>query len=107
MIYDISQPLFECEVFTGDPKPVKTAVRRIENGDLYNLAAISMCVHNGTHIDAPFYFLNDGKGVNRIPLKKFIGAAYVATHEGDAMPVMQSVFLKKSLKLYEVIGFTS
>ena len=83
MIYDITQPLFECEVFTGDPKPVKTAVRRMENGDLYNLTAISMCVHNGTHIDAPFHFLKDGKGVNEISLEKFIGAAYVATHEGD------------------------
>lgn len=82
MIYDITQPLFECEVFPGDPKPIKTAVRRMENGDLYNLTAISMCVHNGTHIDAPFHFLNDGKGVNEIPLEKFIGAAYVASHEG-------------------------
>lgn len=83
MIYDITQPLFECEVFPGDPKPVKTAVRRMENGDLYNLTEISMCVHNGTHIDAPFHFLKDGKGVNEIPLEKFIGAAYVANHEGD------------------------
>ena len=57
MIYDISQPLFECEVFPGDPKPVKTAVRRMENVDLYNLTVISMCIHNGTHIDAPFHFL--------------------------------------------------
>ena len=55
----------------------------MENGDLYNLTAISMCVHNGTHIDAPFHFLKDGKGVNEISLEKFIGAAYVATHEGD------------------------
>lgn len=83
MIYDISQPLFECKVFPGDPKPVKTAVRRMENGDLYNLTEISMCVHNGTHIDAPLHFLKDGKGVNRIPLDKFIGTAYVAGHEGD------------------------
>ena len=83
MIYDITQPLFECEVYPGDPKPVKTAVRRIENGDLYNLTAISMCVHNGTHIDAPFHFLKDGKGVNEIPLEKFIGAAFVASHEGN------------------------
>lgn len=83
MIYDITQPLFECEVYPGDPKPVKTAVRRMENGDAYNMTAISMCVHNGTHIDAPFHFLKDGKGVNEIPLEKFIGAAYVVSHEGE------------------------
>ncbi|MGN0687098.1 MAG: cyclase family protein [Oscillospiraceae bacterium] len=83
MIYDITQPLFECEVFPGDPKPVKTSVRRMENGDAYNMTAISMCVHNGTHIDAPFHFLKDGKGVNEIPLEKLIGAAYVVSHEGE------------------------
>ena len=98
MIYDITQPLFECEVFTGDPKPVKTAVCRIENGDLYNLTAISMCVHNGTHVDAPFHFLEDGKGVNRIPLEKFIGAAYVATHEGEVTARDAEEILEKAAR---------
>ena len=65
MIYDISQPLFECEVFPGDPKPEKRAVRRIEKGDLYNLTDISLCVHNGTHVDAPFHFIKDCKPPKR------------------------------------------
>lgn len=100
MIYDITQPLFECEVFPGDPKPVKKAVRRMENGDVYNMTAISMCVHNGTHIDAPFHFLKDGKGVNRIPLEKFIGAAYVASHEGDVTAGDAEAILEKAQKEY-------
>lgn len=83
MIYDITQPLFECVVYPGDPKPEKTALNRIENGDLYNLTALSMCVHNGTHIDAPYHFINNGKTVDELPLEKFIGPAYVETHEGD------------------------
>ena len=83
MIYDISQPLFECEVFPCDPKPEKRAVRRIEKGDLYNLTDISLCVHNGTHVDAPFHFIKDGKGIDRIKLGKFIGPAYVKSHNGD------------------------
>ena len=53
MIYDITQPLFECEVFPGDPRPEKKVVLRIENGDACNLTAFSMCAHNGTHVDAP------------------------------------------------------
>jgi len=83
MIYDISQPLFECVVYPGDPKPEKKVLNRIEKGDLYNLTALSMCVHNGTHIDAPMHFIKDGKGVDRIALEKFIGPAYVVSHTGD------------------------
>ncbi|MGN0649738.1 MAG: cyclase family protein [Oscillospiraceae bacterium] len=100
MIYDITQPLFECEVFPGDPKPVKTAVRRMENGDAYNMTAISICVHNGTHIDAPFHFIKDGKGVNQIPLEKFIGAAFVASHEGNVTARDAESILERAAKAY-------
>lgn len=83
MIYDISQPLFECEVFPGDPKPEKTELMRMDRGDLYNLTAISLCVHNGTHIDAPFHFIENGSGVDGIDLARFIGPAYVEAHTGE------------------------
>ena len=83
MIYDITQPLFECAVFPGDPRPEKTELYRIKNGALCNLTALSMCVHNGTHIDAPYHFIDDGKPVDRVDLAKFIGPAYVETHDGD------------------------
>lgn len=83
MIYDITQPLFECEVFPGDPRPEKKEVLRIEKGDVCNLTAFSMCAHNGTHVDAPFHFYKDGKGIDKIDLEKFIGPAYVEHHDGD------------------------
>ncbi len=28
-----------------------------------------MCAHNGTHIDSPFHFILDGKGIDEIPLE--------------------------------------
>ena len=34
MIYDITQPLFECEVFPGDTRPEKKNVRSIKKGDV-------------------------------------------------------------------------
>lgn len=83
MIYDISQPLFECAVYPGDPKPERRIVASMADGSLYNLTALSLCAHNGTHVDAPFHFYQDGKGIDRIPLEKFIGAAYVLRHSGD------------------------
>ena len=60
-IYDISQEIFSCQVYPGDPKPEKQTLSAMKNGDLYNLTAFSMCAHNGTHIDAPFHFLPAGR----------------------------------------------
>jgi arylformamidase len=82
-IYDISQEVFSCEVFTGDPSPVKETVCSMRDGDLYNLTAFSMCAHNGTHIDAPYHFISDGNTVDGIGLEKFVGFAYVVSHKGE------------------------
>lgn len=81
-IYDISQEVFSCQVYPGDPIPEKKLINFIEKGDLYNLTEFSMCAHNGTHIDAPFHFIKDGKTVDAIGLEPFVGLAYVAEHQG-------------------------
>ena len=81
-IYDISQEVFSCQVYTGDPAPQKEVLSSTEKGDLYNLTAFSMCAHNGTHIDAPFHFIRDGKTVDEICLDSLVGMAYVAEHQG-------------------------
>ena len=79
-IYDISQEVFCCQVYTGDPAPEKQLLSSMENGDLYNLTAFSMCAHNGTHIDAPFHFLKNGKTVDKIDMEACVGKVYVAEH---------------------------
>ncbi len=79
-IYDISQEVFGCKVYPGDPSPKKIALSSMEKGELYNLTEFSMCAHNGTHIDAPFHFIRDGKTVDEISLEAFMGMAYVAEH---------------------------
>ena len=81
-IYDISQEVFSCEVYPGDPVPEKTALKSMQEGEIYNLTAFSMCAHNGTHIDAPLHFIKDGKTVDEICLEAFAGMAYVAEHHG-------------------------
>lgn len=93
-IYDISQEVFNCRVYHGDPAPEKRVLSSMEKGDLYNLTEFSMCAHNGTHIDAPFHFFKAGKTVDRICLKAVIGMAYVAEHHGivsgdDAAKIME------------------
>ena len=55
----------------------------MEKGDLYDLTAFSMCAHNGTHIDAPRHFIQNGQTVEQIPIEKLVGRAYVAFYKGD------------------------
>ena len=62
-IYDISQEIFSCQVYPGDPAPERRMLSSMEKGGLYNLTAFNMCAHNGTHVDAPFHFLKDGKTI--------------------------------------------
>lgn len=82
-IYDISQEVFGCNVFPGDPSPERFKMLSIEKGDVCNLTAFKMCAHNGTHVDSPFHFYADGKTIDQVDLDRFIGYAYVAEHEGE------------------------
>ena len=97
-IYDISQEVFSGQVYPGDPAPEKEMLSIMENGDLYNLTAFSMCAHNGTHIDAPFHFLKDGKTVDAIGLEAFVGMAYVAEHQGIVSGNDAAKIIKKAEK---------
>ena len=81
-IYDISQEVFSCAVFPGDPAPEKKTLLSLGQGDACNLTAFSMCAHNGTHVDAPLHFLKDAPAVQEIPLEKTVGYAFVADFSG-------------------------
>ena len=95
-IYDITQELFSCVVFPGDPAPQKNTLCSMAKGDLYNLTSFSMCAHNGTHIDAPSHFIIDGKNIDEIELSKLIGYAYVAEHNGFVTLDVAKEILKRA-----------
>ena len=93
-IYDISQEVFGCVVFPGDPAPKKNEISSMENGALYNLTSFSMCAHNGTHVDSPRHFIKDGKAIDELSLESFVGMAYVKEHTGvvtesDAVKIIE------------------
>lgn len=100
MIYDISQPLFESVVFPGDPAPERKTLASIQQGDLYNLTWLSLCAHNGTHVDAPFHFVQEGRGIDQVPLERFIGPAYVEGHEGNLTAQDARALLQRAAKAY-------
>ena len=95
-IYDISQEVFSCAVYPGDPKPEKKILCATEKGDLYNLTAFSMCAHNGTHVDAPFHFLSDGKTVDEMTLDIFVGDCVVVRHQGNVTGADAQGMLQKA-----------
>lgn len=81
-IYDISQEVFGSRAYPGDPTPTQRALCSMKKGDAYNLTEFCMCAHNGTHVDAPFHFLQDGKTVDAVSLEHFVGTAFVTEHCG-------------------------
>lgn len=95
-LYDISQEIFGCEVYPGDPAPEKETLLKTEAGDVCNLTSFRMCAHNGTHVDAPYHFYGDGKTISEVGLESFIGMAYVAEHDGVVTAEDASGMLKKA-----------
>ncbi len=81
--FDISQEVFTCAVYPGDPAPARQVLASLDAGDVCNLTAFSMCAHNGTHIDAPAHFIAGGKTVDALPLDALIGNAIIISHVGD------------------------
>lgn len=95
-LYDISQEIFGCEVYPGDPAPEKETLLKTAAGDVCNLTSFRMCAHNGTHVDAPYHFYGDGKTISEVGLESFIGMAYVAEHDGVVTAEDASGMLKKA-----------
>ena len=95
-IYDISQELFSCCVWPSDPIPKREVVCSIKDGSVCNVTAFSMCAHNGTHIDAPYHFFDDGITVDEIPLYKTVGECYVCHFDGIIDRRVMEGILKKA-----------
>ena len=98
-IFDISQEVFSCKVFPGDPSPVREQIMHISDGEICNLTRFEMCAHNGTHVDAPYHFIDVGKTIDQVDLDRFVGPAYVAEHEGDITASDAQRILEEASKL--------
>lgn len=81
-IYDISQELLESVVYPGDPTPQRNVVASVSEGSVCNLSTLFLCAHNGTHVDAPYHFVQEGRTIEAIPLEQLVGMAYVAAYSG-------------------------
>lgn len=81
-IIDLSVPLNEdTPVYPGDPKTVIKPAG-VFNKDGYNDHFVSVGTHVGTHIDAPFHMIADGKTLGQIPVEQFVGRGCYIKVEG-------------------------
>ncbi len=74
-LLDISQPIFGCRVYKGDTAPSFVTRKEISEG--CRLSDVSMCLHNGTHIDAPSHYIPFGKDISSVDLNACFGKCTV------------------------------
>ena len=76
--YDITLTISpDLPTWPGDPGIEIQRVEKIEDGSNANVSRVDMGVHTGTHVDAPFHFLQDGITVDQLNLSLLTGRAYV------------------------------
>lgn len=78
-ITDISISLdTDTTVFPGDPQPALVWPGWThEKGNPANVGFYSGGLHHGTHVDAPWHFIPDGKRLHELPLERWVGLAQV------------------------------
>ncbi len=81
-IVDLSHPVEDgMPVYPGDPVVrIRPATTIAEHG--YAVLHVQMGSQSGTHVDAPFHFLEDGARIDQLPLELFLGPAVVADVRG-------------------------
>ena len=83
-IYDISLGLSANTVRWVTAQPFELIERkRMGRGDSNNSSSMHTSAHAGTHVDAPFHFVPDGRTIESLPLELFIGPARVCAVEAS------------------------
>src|SRR5919112_1914044 len=81
-IHDLTPTISQdMQVYHGDPQPKFKPHATIKD-DKVNVTTITLGSHTGTHVDAPWHFLQEGNSIEIEPLDKFIGEAVVIDASG-------------------------
>lgn len=77
-IFDISLTVTPAlPVWPGDPTIVLERMVKMEDGAHNNVSRIASGVHAGTHVDAPYHFIAEGKTIESLALETLTGPAQV------------------------------
>lgn len=81
-IYDLTRTISQdMQIYPGDPQPKFEPHATIKDNNV-NVTKITLGSHSGTHVDAPWHFLQEGKSIDMEPLDKFIGEAAIIDASG-------------------------
>ena len=81
-IHDLTRTISQdMQVYEGDPQPKFDSHATIKDNKV-NVTRITLGSHTGTHVDAPWHFLQEGNSVDMEPLDKFIGEAAIIDASG-------------------------
>ncbi len=76
---DVSVPLIPgMPVWPGDGVVRATPLQRIAEGAHSNVTTLEHTSHTGTHLDAPWHFIDDAAKLESITIERMIGPCYVA-----------------------------
>ena len=111
---DITRELLRAPIYPGDPAPELKPLHRIEWGDEDNTSALSLCLHNGTHMDAPSHFIVGGASADQVLFDTCIGECVVIECNGlllgdaaeDLLPYLKKrVLFKGNVQLSPSAAF--
>ncbi len=83
---DISRPLHPALPVWPGSKPFAVEWIKRFDADGVNESHISLNTHTGTHMDAPYHFVDSGKKLHEVSLETLIGVSHVVEHSA-ASPV--------------------
>ncbi len=87
-IFDVSVPLANgAVIYPGNPEVRVAPHQRIAHGDGANVSTLSLGTHTGTHVDAPWHFLDDGAAVDEMSLDLFVGPALLVAVADDVRAI--------------------
>jgi len=96
-IYDISRPLERgAWVWSGDTPFDCGLAWKMSEGSSVNVGRLTMSLHCGTHMDAPFHFAPHGPSSEQIPLAHCIGPCDVVPLARLADATAERVLVKAS-----------
>ena len=97
-IHDVTLTIHEgMPVWPGDDPVVLQRRSKIEEGEHANVSYMSLGAHTGTHVDAPYHFIQSGSKVSEMPLEVLMGPAQVVQVPEETVVINADVISSLSI----------
>ena len=93
--------------FPGSPQPSFIPWENVRE-DGYNLELLFLSTHTGTHMDAPYHFLEKGAKIHEISLKKLVSEAVLIKSKKKGGESITKIDIQKFEKKHgKIVSFSS